>query len=49
MKDIDLNKLTYRVAKTTDELEHFRAVQESYQEASEFLQDFVGMEKWTKV
>jgi RimJ/RimL family protein N-acetyltransferase len=47
MEKIDVSQITFRAAKQSDALEHFRAVQESYAEASEFLPDFEGMEKWT--
>jgi RimJ/RimL family protein N-acetyltransferase len=47
MKDIDINKIEYRVPSSKDALEHFKAVQESYQEARKFLPEFIGMENWT--
>lgn len=47
MKKIDTNKIEYRASKASDAHEHFKAVQESYKEASQFLPFFVGMENWT--
>ena len=47
MKEIDLNKITYRTSKKEDALEHWKACQETYQEASEFLPFFVGIENWS--
>jgi RimJ/RimL family protein N-acetyltransferase len=47
MEKIDLEKIQYRTARTTDAVEHFKAVQESYLEAKKFLPAFVGMENWT--
>jgi len=45
--EIDFGKIYFRPAGPEDAVEHFRAIQESYKEASQFLPFFVGMERWT--
>ena len=47
MKEIDFTKVTHRTSKPSDAREHFRAVQESYEEVSEYLPDFLPMRNWT--
>ena len=47
MREIVVGKIEHRSARSTDALEHFRAVQESYSEIVEYLPDFLGMNKWT--
>ena len=45
--EIDLSKIEHRTPSISDAKAHFLAVQESYQETSKFLPEFVGMEHWT--
>lgn len=47
MKEIDFSKVTSRTSKPIDAREHFKAVQESYEEVSEYLPDFLPMRSWT--
>ena len=46
-QEIDLKQLTSRPGKPEDALEHFRAIQESYQEVSKFIPWVQGMDRWT--
>jgi RimJ/RimL family protein N-acetyltransferase len=47
MRSIDLTKIAHRTCNSGDAREHFCAVQESYEEVSAYLPDFLPMKDWT--